>query len=201
MYQLNLPEQTVAAALTSLSEQTDIQVLFPYDIATQHRIVPLVGSYQLQHALERLLHNTGLHGGLTDSGVITISRIGSNVDINQNGKGKRMNTNKRKNLLATFVALFAAGATTQGAMAQTESATEQSRIDEIIVTAQKRSASIQDVPIAITAFSGEQLANAGIDEADSAGVGNAWAYLYHRMPVYRSRSAIRGVGSPFNFRA
>ena len=196
MYQLNLPEQTVAAALTSLSEQTDIQVLFPYDIATQHRIEPLVGSYQLQHALERLLHNTGLHGGLTDSGVITISRIGSNVEINQNGKGKRMNTNKRKNLLATFVALFAAGATTQGAMAQTESATAQSRIDEIIVTAQKRSASIQDVPIAITAFSGEQLANAGIDEA--ADLELVTPGLRFSTNTFIGSVSIRGVGSPFN---
>ena len=108
-YQLNLPEQTVAAALTSLSEQTDIQVLFPYDIATQHQSTALVGNYPLQQALSILLLNTGLHGGLTDSGVITISQTGSNVDINQNGKGKRMNTNKRKTVLATMVGLFAAG--------------------------------------------------------------------------------------------
>ena len=163
MYQLNLPEQTVAAALTSLSEQTDIQVLFPYDIATQHRIVPLVGSYQLQHALERLLHNTGLHGGLTDSGVITISRIGSNVEINQNGKGKRMNTNKRKTLLATFVALFASGATVQ-ANAQNEfgeSARAQNVLDEIIVTATKREESVQDAALSITAISSDVIDKKG----------------------------------------
>lgn len=109
MYPLNLPEQTVAAALNSLSEQTDIPVLFPYDIASQHQSRALVGNYPLQQALHILLLNTGLHAGLTDSGVITISRTGSNVDINQNGKGKNMNTNKRKTVLATMVGLFAAG--------------------------------------------------------------------------------------------
>ena len=134
-YQLNLPEQTVAAALTSLSEQTDIQVLFPYDIATQHQSTALVGNYPLQQALSILLLNTGLHGGLTDSGVITISRTGSNVDINQNGKGKRMNTNKRKTVLATMVGLFAAGGMS-ATMAQGqvgESARAQGVLDEIVL--------------------------------------------------------------------
>ena len=96
IYQLNLPEQTVAEALNSLSEQTDIQVLFPYDIATEHRIKPLAGRYHLQHALKLLLQDTGLYGGLTDSGVIAISRHGNDVGTNQNGKGKKMNKTKRK---------------------------------------------------------------------------------------------------------
>ena len=143
-YQLNLPEQTVAAALTSLSEQTDIQVLFPYDIATQHQSTALVGNYPLQQALSILLLNTGLHGGLTDSGVITISRTGSNVDINQNGKGKRMNTNKRKTVLATMVGLFAAGGMS-ATMAQEqvgESARAQNVLDESYChRAEKREAS------------------------------------------------------------
>ena len=166
-YQLNLPEQTVAAALTSLSEQTDIQVLFPYDIATQHQSTALVGNYPLQQALSILLLNTGLHGGLTDSGVITISQTGSNVDINQNGKGKRMNTNKRKTVLATMVGLFAAGGMS-ATMAQGqvgESARAQNVLDEIIVTAEKRKASLQDVSIAVTALSGDRLENSGIEDS------------------------------------
>ena len=166
MYQLNLPEQTVAAALTSLSEQTDIQVLFPYDIATQHQSTALVGNYPLQQALSILLLNTGLHGGLTDSGVITISRTGSNVDINQNGKGKRMNTNKRKTVLATMVGLFATGGM---ATAIAQGVPEESsgfQLEEVVVTAQKREQNLQGVGISVNAFSGGRL--------KSSGVGDTW---------------------------
>ena len=76
-----------------------------------------------------------------------------------------MNTNKRKNLLATFVALFASGATVQ-ANAQNnfgEQASSQTTLDEIIVTAQKREQNLQDTALAITAITGEHLQARGIE--------------------------------------
>ena len=154
-YHLDLPEQTVATALNSLSEQTDIQVLFPYDIAAQLRSEPLLGRFSIELALERLLRDTGLHGGLTSSGVITISQTGSESTTNQNGKGKRMNiknSTKRKTLLAGLVGLFAAGGTAQVAAQGGEAATSQSAIDEIIVTATKRETSLQDTALSVSAI-------------------------------------------------
>ena len=161
-YHLDLPEQTVATALNSLSEQTDIQVLFPYDIAAQLRSEPLLGRFSIELALERLLRDTGLHGGLTSSGVITISQTGSESTTNQNGKGKRMNTNKRKKLLATFITMFTAGVASHGTMAQMESAQQQSTLDEIVVTAEKRAQNVQDVPVSVTAFSADMMEARGI---------------------------------------
>ncbi|MDB4032625.1 TonB-dependent receptor plug domain-containing protein, partial [Porticoccaceae bacterium] len=160
-YHLTLPAQSVADALNSLSEQTDIQVLFPFDLAARHRIKPLEGSYSIQHALALLLQDTGLYGGLTQSGVITISPHASESRTNQNGKGKRMNITKRKTLLATMVGIFAAGGAV-GVQAQDDGATAQNKIDEIIVTATKRATSLQDTAMAITALSGETIDKRGL---------------------------------------
>ena len=42
-------------------------------------------------------------------------------------------------------------------------------IEEIVVTAQKRTESIQDVPISITAFSGDELARRGFERPAGSG--------------------------------
>ena len=109
--QFNIPKQAVDQALDALATQANVFLLFPYDQVLAVDANPVKGKYSIQQALDILLKNTGLSGDLTQGGVITISPN----DLNQNGKGKRMNINKRKNLLATFIAVFAAGATTQGA--------------------------------------------------------------------------------------
>jgi len=105
-----------------------------------------------------------------------------------------MNTNKRKTLLATFVALFAAGATTQGAMAQTESATEQSKIDEIIVTASKRATSLQDTALSVSAISGADLNKLGVTSFDQIMNTIPGATLIEMGPGF-SRLTFRGIST------
>ena len=146
-YPLNLPRQSLAAALNTLSEQTDIQVLFPYDIARSHSIKPVKGYYSIEQALQLMLQDTGLYGGLTDNGVIAISKL----DVDQNSKGKNMNTTK-KSLLAAMVGLFAAGGMGAVQAQVGESAQAQGVLDEIVVTATKRETSLQDTPLSISAL-------------------------------------------------
>ena len=64
-----------------------------------------------------------------------------------------MSRTSRK-LLPLAVAVAAAQATTVNAQ----------QLEEVIVTAQKRSESLQDVPIAVTAFTGEQIDEAGVKD-------------------------------------
>jgi len=163
-YPLNLPKQSLAAALNTLSEQTDIQVLFPYDIARSHSIGPLQGNFTIEQALVIMLRNTGLHGGLTQGGIIAIAPADNHSGTNQYGKGKKMNTYTRKTLLASMVGLFAAGGAS-GSLAQGgEAATEQSRIDEIIVTANRREQSLNDAALSIAAIGGEEISRRNLSE-------------------------------------
>ena len=165
VYPINLPAQSVADSLASLSEQLDLLLLIPYQTATNLQANPVRGNFTLTQALDLILQGTGFSAGLTDRGVITISQNGSASRINQNGKGKSMNTtnsSKRKTLLAGLVGLFAAGGMTQAVAQGGEAATGQSAIDEIIVTANKREQRLQDTALSISALTGETISKRGL---------------------------------------
>ncbi|MEM8935261.1 MAG: TonB-dependent receptor [Pseudomonadota bacterium] len=66
--------------------------------------------------------------------------------------------------------------------------------DTIVVTAQKVEESIQDVPIAVTAFSGDQLTRSNIDEVSDLDRLTPGLIISQSNPA-RSRVRIRGVGS------
>ena len=192
-YEINISQRSVEDALKTLAKQTGIQLLFPFDLVNTLNAHPVKGQYGVMEALEILLQDTGLYGGLTDSGVITISQNG----FNKNGKGKRMNTNKRKNLLATFVALFASGATVQ-ANAQNEfgeSATAQRALDEIIVTAEKREQNLQDVPVAISAFSADMLEARGISTPQDLQLSVPGLSISENIQAGTAKVTMRGIGS------
>jgi outer membrane receptor protein involved in Fe transport len=87
-------------------------------------------------------------------------------------------------LMATAVASAVAA---QAAMAQ------DLRLEEVVVTAQKRSQSVTDIPMSIVAFSGENMAEMGVqDTTDIAAVvpGMAYADSPTGTPIY----TLRGVG-------
>ena len=197
-HNFNIPQQSVQTALTSLANQANVYLLFPYDQVIAVNANAVQGTYSVQQALNMLLHNTGLSGDLTEGGVLAISRAGANASATENhGKGKSMNitnSSKRKTVLAGLVGLFAAGGMTQAVAQGGEAATGQSAIDEIIVTANKREQALQDVPISIVALTGEQLENAGIKNL------NDLSYLVPNLSVWEigpgyQTITLRGVGN------
>ncbi len=191
-HHITIAKSSVEQALKTLAQQTGVQLLFPFDLVKTLQAEPLRGDYTVMQALDILLKDTGLSGSLTDSGVITISQI----DLNSNGKGKDdMNIKTKKSLLATLIAFFATGAVTQGVMAQDDGqSAKKQQIDEIIVTAQKREQKLIDVPISISAISGEALDDAGIQDITD---------LSYAVPSFSTVDvgpgltvfAIRGVGN------
>ena len=158
-YIFNLPRQSVAESLTDLAKQTGEQFLFPYQLAESKAAKPVTGHFTLFEATQILLRDTGLTSDLVD-GVLIISLMDDiGASSYQNHKGKSMNINKRKNLLATMIGLFAASGVAQQAYGQgVDSATAQSQINEVFVTADKREAkSVQDLAASISAIGGEEI--------------------------------------------
>ncbi len=71
-------------------------------------------------------------------------------------------------------------------------------IEEIIVTAQKREQSLQDVPISISTFSGEFLEDSGIDTLQQLGQYTPNLSLAYSSQLANNRIILRGVGSVGN---
>ena len=88
--------------------------------------------------------------------------------------------------LTVFVLLAASGAA--GAQA----------VEEIIVTAQKREQSLQDVPISISTFTGEFLEDSGIDTLQQLGQYTPNLSLAFSSQLANNRIILRGVGSVGN---
>jgi iron complex outermembrane recepter protein len=94
---------------------------------------------------------------------------------------------KRTNLIASSILALS---TAQPAVAQ--AADEQANASEIVVTAQRREESVQDVPISMTALTGETLAKAGIQDTESLSTLTP-GLLVQRSVVGQIR--IRGIGN------
>ena len=191
----NIPQQSVQSALNSLATQANMLLLFPYDPVTDMDANPVVGTYSIQRALDLLLRNTGLRGDLTGGGVIAISQAGTDASSTMDiSKGKRMNINKRKSLLATLVGVVAAGGSgLLHAQDDGVSAGSQVVLEEVLVTAERRSASAQDVPISISAFSGKRLEESGV--SDTFDLEMVTPGLSISSDIIQGNIVIRGVGA------
>jgi len=77
--------------------------------------------------------------------------------------------------------------------AQAETATQAGVIEEVVVTAQKREQSLMDAAIDVTALSGEQLTEAGID--DIFGMAKAVPGLTIQNTGAQIQTFMRGVGT------
>jgi iron complex outermembrane recepter protein len=100
---------------------------------------------------------------------------------------------KHLNLKAITLASVALGcfATPHAAFAQEEAVAEDDAgIEEIVVTAQKRSEAIQDVPIAISAFTAETIERQGLDDALDLQL-----QVPNLLIVGNDRPTLRGIGN------
>ncbi|MEO0412431.1 MAG: TonB-dependent receptor [Pseudomonadota bacterium] len=148
-YDFDIDKATLSAALDMLARRTQVNVLYPFELGQTAGLNPVNGRYTLGEALDILFRNTPFSGSLADSGVIVISHADSANE--RNGVDDMEFLTKQ---MATASAIAIVGASAAPASAQSDN---DLGLEEIVVTAQKRSESLQDVPISVSAFSSASL--------------------------------------------
>lgn len=182
---IDIRATSLSGALRGLARQCGLQVARFSDVARETAVSPLSGEMTCTRALERLLAGTGLAFRFVNERTVAIMRAGPadsataapGAAISTPDNTTRPDENHKTGekamthigLLARLGAFFGICTAAAGlACAQnspTEAAEPVAGLAEIIVTAQKRAESVQDVPIAITAISADDLARQGLVES------------------------------------
>jgi len=161
VFAFDIVERNAAEGLNQFARQTGTVLLYPYSDVKDKTVNAVIGRYSMRAALEMLLRGSGLSSDLTDKGAIKITLDSSNK-INYREEADMHNEKHYfgKSLITALISTFALS---NSASAQEDTAPIARGLEEIIVTAQKRSQSLQDIPISISAMTGESLADSGVD--------------------------------------
>jgi outer membrane receptor protein involved in Fe transport len=179
----DIPRQRADLALTQFAEQADLTLIFPFDEVRERTANRLVGEYPVEEAVEMLLAGTGLKPTFSDRAVLNIAPVDQ-----PEPEGEEMTLNKKVGLGTFLAAIFSVGAGAQ------EVADGSDVLEEIIVTAQKREQSLQEVPVSIAVFDAELMdrLNAA-DFSDFADIVPGMTYATTGA-VGSSNYFIRGIG-------
>jgi outer membrane receptor protein involved in Fe transport len=149
----DIPSQDLQSALNEFALQSKKDVLFSPNVAITKRSGKLVGNFDARTALEILLSGTGLEFRSADENTILIG-IGSTATTASQAEAMseellRVAQNSEKD---------ASNAPSESAgTAESLAASKDARLEEIVVTAQKRAERLQDVPVPVTAISAGKL--------------------------------------------
>lgn len=200
-YQLNIPATSMDDALNQLARATGFPVLFCYDLVETLDASALVGKYSVESALESLLKGSGLTGEMTRGGVIVVlSQDGSQVSSVCNksvGRGefmhKKVKSQKKQLLNAILLSFLWSG----GSLAEEDVGGQEGStwlLEEVVVTAQKREQKLVDVPISVTAVTGEEIASAGLNSVQELSFSVPSLSVIDQGAGLQ-RFAMRGVGN------
>jgi len=133
----NIPAEPLDLALKTRADERDFQIVYVYDELKSFRTEGAVGRFTSEEALKVLLKGTGLTFRYLDEKTVTIVPLSS-------GAGS-------DSVPASGVASRAEDAAGGGG----------AQLEEIVVTAQKKTERLQDVPIPVTVLKTDTLADTG----------------------------------------
>ena len=189
-YAVNIPKQNLADALNSLSEQTQQLLLFPYQIASTLESEAVSGEYSLHNAMAKMLEGTGYTGGLTKKGVLMILLSKSDAQSPTTIKSEPNMQSKQSSLRGFFASVLGAFTASTTIVASAEIGTN--TIEEVIVTAERKEASVQKTPIAMSVFTSDQIERDQL--LDTRDLAQLSPSLTFNQALAGSQIYIRGVG-------
>ncbi len=191
-YDFYVPETKLDSAINQLAIQAGYSAIFPSVEVSQFRSSSVTGRYSLRKALDIALSQTGFIARVNADKVITI-----HIDQQKNNnEDKAMIKSNRKGLYTAILGAIFGSSASSGVLAQNEPAGF--ALEEVIVTARKVEENQQDVPIAITAFSGDTLERRQISSSDDIGKITPNLQFTGNAPLAGNNNSsvifIRGVG-------
>lgn len=160
-YSFDIQSRSLASALNEIATQTGHQLLFSHELVGSRDIQPLTGKYTLMQALNLMLDGTGLAARLTERGVILVkpaSRDNNREEDDMKGK---------KNILAALIGAMVGTVNAQPVDGPRDPIdTGIKTLEEVVITAEKRSSNVQDIPISMTVLTGDQLINKSVLRLD-----------------------------------
>lgn len=186
----DVPSLLAEDAVKRLAAQAKYPVLFRAKNVVNVKTNVVTGYFRVSDALDSLFYGTPLRGDLTNQGVIIVS-LRKNQEAEEGMSASRNNRGLSK-VLSSVSAFVLGGMIANTALAQ-DGDTEQAVIEDIVVTATKSGETrLQDTPLAITVFGGDELRETGVRDIQD---------FYHQIPgVSLSENLagtffIRGVGT------
>ncbi len=156
-----IKQQPMGAALTAFGEQSGLTVIVESKLGRGLTSQPLSGLYTADEALRRILEPAGLIAEYLDSKTVLIRPAGSRTSANNpraDGREEQQTARMMQAAVAEQQHRTSSSANSSRTAMQAQSADfADDKTEEILVTAQKRSERLQEVPMAVTAISAERL--------------------------------------------
>ena len=180
-----IPEQTVASALLSFSEQADLQIIVDASVVDGLRSGAVSGSMQANDALDALLEQTDLGYEYSSARTVTVLPNGGDKGVDaaaeESGSSATDEPNTENVDTSEDPSISATTSTTSGPV-----------LEEIIVTAQKREESLQRTPLSLAAFTADQLEKSLIQDLYDVGIQTP-GMIVNKEVV--GKIYIRGIGA------
>jgi len=159
----NIPAEPMPAALKEFAAQAHMQLLYQYDAVAKLRANRVVGEQEKRDALQRLIFNTGLEVIYSGENAATIRPAKTNSETQAPHEASPVNdrgsTTSGDNSSPNRFRVAQADQATPASSPAVEQASDNKtvRLEEITVTAEKRSEKLLDVPASISVLSGDQI--------------------------------------------